>query len=130
MEVKQMFKQKMFFRQPTGCIPWQHTPEVMCGKWLNLEVAVGVAVSANKCSQILSAQNHHSHSANAYHFQSDWPTVALHDGSGVIYLAPQGHLSTTNDWQWNVAKRHNLTPIEPVFDDDDGDAKHEPWPET
>ena len=31
-----------------------------------------------------------------------------------------------NDWQWNVS-RHNLTPIEPVFDDD---AKHEPWPET
>ena len=87
MKVKQMFKQKMFFRQPTGCIPWQHTPEVLCGKWLNLEVTVGVAVSASKCYQILSAQNDHSHGANAYHFQSDWPTVAPHDGS-VWFASP------------------------------------------
>ena len=31
-------------RQPTGCIPWQRTPRVFCGKWLNLEVGVGFAV--------------------------------------------------------------------------------------
>ena len=86
MKVKQMFKQKMF-RQPTGCIPWQHTPEVLCGKWLNLEVTVGVAVSASKCSRILSAQDDHSHGANAYHFQRDWPTVAPHDGS-VWFASP------------------------------------------
>ena len=86
MKVKQMFKQKMF-RQPTGWIPWQHTPEVLCGKWLNLEVTVGVAVSAGKCSQILSAQNDHSHGANANHFQRDWPTVAPHDGS-VWFASP------------------------------------------
>ena len=87
MKVKQMFKQKMFFRQPTGCIPWQHTPEVLCGNWLNLEVTVGVAVSASKCAQILSAQNDHSHGANANHFQSNWPTVTPHDGS-VWFASP------------------------------------------
>ena len=38
-----MFK-RMFFRQPTGCLPWQRTPKVFCGKWLNLEVGVGFAV--------------------------------------------------------------------------------------
>ena len=95
MKVKQMFKQKMFFRQPTGCIPWQHTPEVLCGKLLNLEVTVGVAASTSKCSQILSAQNDRSHGANAYHFQSDWPTVAPPRRQRVICLTPQGHLSTT-----------------------------------
>ena len=42
---------------------------------MNLEVTVGVAVSASKCSQILSAQNDHSHVC-------------------VICLTPQGHLST------------------------------------
>ena len=80
MKAKLMFKRKtrkLFFRQPTGCIPWQHTPEVFSGKWLNLEVAVGFAVSASKCSQISSAQN----GGKAYHFQSDWPNVACHDCS-------------------------------------------------
>ena len=38
MKVKQIFKQKMIFRQPTGCIPWQRTPKVFCGKWLNFAV--------------------------------------------------------------------------------------------
>ena len=45
----------------------------------------------------------------------------------VICLTPQGSGPSFNDLQWNVS-RHNLTPIEPVFNDDD--AKHEPWPET
>ena len=94
MKAKQMFKQKMF-RQPTGCIPWQ--PEVLCGKLLNLEVTVGVAVSASKCSQILSAQNDHSHVQT--------PTVSLPKRLShgcppppqrqcVICLTPHGHLST------------------------------------
>ena len=103
-----------------------HTPEVLCGKWLNLEVTVGVAVSTSKCSQTSSAQNDHSHGANAYHFQRDWPAVAPHDSS-VWFASPlRAIFQRLNDWQWNVF-RHNLTPIEPVFDDD---AKHEPWPET
>ena len=41
----------LFFRQPTGCMPWQHTAEVLCGKWVDLGVAIGFAVSASKCSQ-------------------------------------------------------------------------------
>ena len=87
MKVKHMFKQKMFFRQPTGCMPWQHTAEVLCGKWVDLGVAVGFAVSASKCSQISSAQNDHSHGANAYHFQSAGPNFPPHDGS-VCFASP------------------------------------------
>ena len=71
--------------------PWETVlvanPEVVSGKWLNLEVRVGFAFSASKCSRILSAQNDRSQGANVYHFQSDWPNVARHDCS-VWFASP------------------------------------------
>ena len=70
---------------------WMHSMTAqtrgICGKWLNLEVTVGFAVSASKCSQILSAQNDRSQGANVYRFQSDWPNVAPHDCS-VWFASP------------------------------------------
>ena len=74
-------------RCSSGNPPWQHRPEVFCGKWLNLEVTVGFAVPASKCSQISSAQNDRSQGANVYHFQSEWPNVARHDCS-VWFASP------------------------------------------
>ena len=115
MKVKQMFKQQRFFRQPTGCITWQHTPKVLCGKWLNLEVAVGFAVSASKCS--LSSSKRLS-------LPKRFPQRCPHDGS--VWFAPP--LRAIKQRLAAKGFRHNLTPREPVFDKDD--AKREPGPET
>ena len=108
---------------------WMHsmttTPEVLCGKLLNLEVTVGVAVSASKCCQILSAQNDHSHVQTPITSKAIVPPLPPPPTTAVCDL-PHPSGPSFNEWQWNVS-RHNLTPIEPVFDDD---AKHEPWPET
>ena len=79
MKVKQMFKQKMFemfFRQPTGCMPWQHTAEVLCGKWVDLGVAVGFAVSASKCSQNFVSSIVPT-CANMCHYVPAWANIAV-----------------------------------------------------
>ena len=122
MKVKQMFKQKMFFRQPTGCIPWQRTPKVFCGKRWNLEVGVGFAVPSSECSQISSAQN----GGSAYHFESDSRNVALYDCSlrffSSLLRAIFQRLAVTHVTH-SQAQAH--TNIGHVFD-----AEDEPCPET
>ena len=79
MKVKQMFKQKMFemfFRQPTRCMPWQHTAEVLCGKWVDLGVAIGFAVSASKCSQNFVSSIVPT-CANMCHYVPAWANIAV-----------------------------------------------------